>query len=28
MSFNAFNSNGTARAIRARGDNWRWWRRS
>jgi hypothetical protein len=28
MSFNALDCNGTPRAIRARGDDWRWWRRS
>jgi len=28
MSFNAFNRNDTARAIRVRGHDWRWWRRS
>jgi hypothetical protein len=28
MSFNAFNRNGRTRAIWARGDDWRCWRRS
>jgi hypothetical protein len=28
MSFDDFNCNGPARAIRVRDDDWRWWRRS
>jgi len=28
MSFTALNRNERARAIWARGDDWRWWRRS
>jgi len=28
MSFNLFHRNELARAIRARDDDWRWWRRS
>jgi len=28
MSFDAFNRNGRTRAIWARGDDWRFWRRS
>jgi len=28
MSFDAFNCNDPTRAIRVRGNDWRWWRRS